>query len=446
MKLSEKFGKTDNLTKENTIFKIKKSSKKSARSSKIGTKRVLYDISRQNTTDLPKNNDEGLVVQRKVFHRKKNTKKPNRLLVFASKFGKTKIEVMGENAHKSLCYLSNVATLTQIEKDEQKITFFVESKHCDKIVAILRKLCYDYKIIEIIGAVPNFARTLIRAGIVVGICASIAGMAVYPSFITKVSVEGDNVAQIESVLNSYGVKEGAFVPKINVKELESVLLKLDGVAFASVRRNGAHVEVCIKKELEKDNLVTIKGQPIVSSKRATVTRVIARGGTAVVKYGDVVDVGDLIIEPYVTMGDDKIEVVADGEAYGKVYYKKSRFFADEYVVTTLGETKTITKISMFGKTPKTPNSPYEVYQLETSVQGFGFLLPIEMHRFEFKQLIATKKANTLTEDEMKSAVYASVLDEFTTPTTVLNAYWEIEKTIGGVKVSVTVEVEEKITV
>lgn len=67
------------------------------------------------------------------------------------------------------------------------------------------------------------------------------------------------------------------------------------------------------------------GKGVTASKRAVVTRVIAESGTAVKKYGDVVDVGDTLIEGYIEYGDSKIPVEARGYAFGKVYLKRTRF-------------------------------------------------------------------------------------------------------------------------
>ncbi len=445
MKLNKKSEKTDNLTCENKKYTINKAGLKLSKEGGKSHHKEDKNKKVENKEELIVNKGDDIVVKRQVLRRKKKPKKPNRLLVFAQKHGKTKIEIRGQNAHRVLTNLSCVTPLTHVESLDGKVTFFVNSKHCDKIVAILHKLCYDYKIIEIIGAVPSFARTLVRIGAIAGMIVCTCALGMYPCFITKVSVSGDFNAQVDGVLESYGVYEGRFAPSLDTQRMEDSLLSLDGVAFASVRRQGAHVEVYVKSELPNDSFVDVKSKPIVSKKRATVTRVIVRGGTALVKYGDVVQEGDTIVDGYVTYGDDKIDAVADGEAYGRVYYQKTLFFANEYFERTYGETKTVTRLSMFGKSPTPPTSPFEVYECATSVQKLGFLLPIEIHRYEFRQLTVTKKQNTLDEDAMKNKVYASVLEEFETATVVENVYWQIEKETDGTRVSVTVQAEEKIT-
>ncbi len=437
--------KNDNLNNANGKIDRRKGEKKNKKiTSKISFAKSKSQSEQEGQEELQVSKDN-LIVEKQVARHKKRRKKPNRILKFASKFGMSKIEVKGENAHRVLINLSSVAHLEKIEKYNDKICFLVSSKHCDKIVAILRKLCYDYKIIEIIGAVPSFARTLIRVGITLGLVACIVALGVYPHFVTKISIVASDTSQIESVLKDYGVEIGAFLPKLDTTAIQNSLLQLDGIAFGQVTKNGAHVEVYVKQELPNENLVDVKSQPVVSKKRATITRVIVRGGTAVVKYGDVVEAGDSIVEGYVCYGDDMIDTPASGEAYGRVYYQKSMFFADEYFEKTYTQTTVKTVISFFGKTPKTPKSPYDTYECATSVEKYAFLLPFEIYRYEFRQLVVTKKQNDLNEDAMKKKVYASVLEELENPATIESVYWDIQRLDDGTRVSVTVQAEEKIT-
>ena len=83
----------------------------------------------------------------KLYARKK--KYADRLSKIEGKLGKTQIEVRGVNAQKALTSISKISKVEKVESTKEYTRFFVESKQCHKIIALLQNLCYDYKIINI---------------------------------------------------------------------------------------------------------------------------------------------------------------------------------------------------------------------------------------------------------------------------------------------------------
>ncbi|MDE5601245.1 MAG: sporulation protein YqfD [Clostridia bacterium] len=296
-----------------------------------------------------------------------------RIRKIAAMRGDTVLFVKGKNGVRVLGALSKICAVRNVAILSDGIRFEVPSKHRSEIIALLNNLCYDYKVLKNIGALPFAINTLARLGFAVGIIVVVVGIAIFSQFITRVSVSavdgvyGQNIdsalnTQILGILSSYGAKEGKWLPRIDCDSVEKELLALDGVAYASVQRRRTHIEVQIKRELQKDYLVEVVGSTVKARKVAVVTRVIVEGGTSVVEYGDVVRVGDTLIDGYVTYGDEKLSVEAKGLAYGKVYHKKTVFFSDIITSREVTNVKRVTKLSMFGKTPKTPSSPFEKYE------------------------------------------------------------------------------------
>ena len=382
----------------------------------------------------------------KLYARRK--KYADRLSKIEGKLGKTQIEVRGVNAQKALTAISKISKVEKVESTKEYTRFFVESKQCHKIIALLQNLCYDYKIINIGGVSPAIFRSLTRAGLIVGIVLVAVAVWIYSSFVTRVSVRGEGAsdyalnAEISGILKEYGLKEGARLKSLDKSALEKAIMSLDGVAFASVSANGTHVNVLYKTALKKEGFVQGNGKGVIASKRAVVTRVIAESGTAVKKYGDVVDVGDTLIEGYIEYGDSKIPVEARGYAFGKVYLKRTRFFANVESVEEVVSIKKYTRYGMFGKTPKTPKSPFERYRLKTSVSDFSYLIPLKIYSYEFEEIRKVERKNTLDDEQMKRAVYSDVVASLSESATVLDAYYEITKTEDGAYVTVTLEAEE----
>lgn len=426
----------------------------------------------------PKNNrldaqNDGLVVERRVDKKpsKEPRKKQERQRVelphlsldytkkaraFARRFGRTAFFVSGKNGARVLGALSKVCSVKNVAFASDGVTFDIPSKHRGQIIALLNNLCYDYKIIGVKGTLPLAVSAVTRLGFAAGLIAVLTAVCIFPQFVTRVSVRTadgsyeqtiDSAlnASIESILTSHGVRTGRWLPKLDIDSVEKSLLALDGVSYASVQRHGTHIDVRIKQEQPNDYLVEVYGSEVKSKKVAVVTRVIVEGGTAAVKYGDVVKVGDTLIDGYTMFGDDKLEVEAKGIVYGKVYYKKTVFFADTYTERVYGATKSVTKLSMFGKTPKLPKSPFEKYELETSVDNLGFLLPFKIYTYRFRELAEIERQNELTVDEMYAQIYSQIVAGFEEPIRVLDRYESVREADGGKYVTVTVEAEERIS-
>jgi len=432
---------------------------------------------RRKSTELDIENDnlsDGLVVERRTGKAAKNKggrqseKKSaapsfsqsfgytRRMRNISSSFGFTGILVKGRNGVKALGALSKICRVKNVAISDDGVSFEVPSKHRGEIIALLDKLCYDYKIIRVSGAIPFAINLLARLGFAAGAICVIIGLGIYPRFVTSINVSmadgayGQTVdnalnAKILGILSEYGAKEGNWLQALDCGGVEKRLLALEGISYASVQRKGTHIEVAVRRELSNDYLVEISGSAVVSKKTAVVTRVIVEGGTAAVSYGDVVRPGDSLIDGYVLYGDEKLDVEARGLVYGKVYHKKTVFFSDVLSVTEVTAVKRITKLSMFGIVPKTPNSPFEHYELETSVSNLGFMLPFSIYTYEFREVKITERPNELTEEEMKASVYSDIVSEFREPLKVLDVYYDTAHADGGVYVTVTVEAEEIIS-
>ena len=399
------------------------------------------EISQKNVAD--ENIEKEAVKPRKMIE--------NPLLKYAKRVGKTKILVKGANAVRAVSAISKTYKVEGVCVLKEGVAFLVSSKHCDKIIALLSNLCYDYKIVNSQGALVRVMHALARVGVVAGLVGVICVFAIYPSFITGIRVQsvGDYAiedklnSQICDILSSYGVENGKRAVGVDWQQVQTDILKLDGVAFASVEKNGTHIVVKVKPKMRED-ILDISGSAVKARKRAVVSRIVVESGTAVKKYGDVVDAGDVIIDGYIEYGDEKIPVQASGYAYGRVYYEKEIFFPDTVIERTYGAQKTITKLSMFGKIPSKPKSPFEVYECQISVESFGFLLPFEVYTYTFRSFTTNERQNGLSDEEMTKAVYSNIVEEFQEETRVLDVISTLNRAEGGVYVKVVVEAEELI--
>lgn len=359
-------------------------------------------------------------------------------------FTRTVFRTDGLNRARLLTRLAEVATLKVLRSDSEELRFSVSSADKSKVVAILNSLCYDYIIIKEEGPFFSLLSCLRRAGIVAGIVCSVAALAVYPHLVTSVEATGEWNDGVSRILTENGISVGKLVWEFDGDEVERQLLELDGVAFASVSKRGTRVYVDVRTELDGEDFVDIGTQPVKATVRATVTRTVVFSGSALVEYGDVVNVGDELIGAYVTVGEEKVACPADGEVYGKTYRTHTKFFPDTENVAVRGRTKSYTRLSFFGKVPSAPASPFADYVLETSVWRNDFLLGYTKYTFTFHELTFVERQNTRTDDQMSAETYSELVATMPAGVNVLNRSFQVRKENGGTYVTVTVEAEERI--
>lgn len=232
---------------------------------------------------------------------------------------RVKIEVYGLNHARLIDKLRLAANLSEVRLWQKKFSFVVDSKDKQKILAILNQLCYNYKIIEESGF-SNFLKTLFnRYGILIGMFITVIFIILGSGIVLKVDVnEPEYKKQVEKILASQNMKVFTFQYDNDFQKIESKLLKMKGVSFAKVEKNGAVLNVFLKKELPPPKYVFLEGKPVVSNKKAVITRIVVLSGTAAVQYGDVVKPGDVLIEGKQLIGEEEVEVVPNGEVFGKV--------------------------------------------------------------------------------------------------------------------------------
>ena len=91
-------------------------------------------------------------------------KKPNKLVEFRSRAGRTALKVSGENCERAISAVMKICRVEDVKRSVDGCTFRVKSKHLGKIIALLDNLCYDYKIIDNSGIAPYALSVVMRPG------------------------------------------------------------------------------------------------------------------------------------------------------------------------------------------------------------------------------------------------------------------------------------------
>jgi len=144
------------------------------------------------------------------------------------------------------------------------------------------------------------------------------------------TVSGDRVKDIAA---SNGLRTGVFKNDVNVKEIESqILLNMPEVAWVGVKVNGtrALIEI-VEKTLPR--IADKAPADIVAAKDGVITEIIAIAGQAVVKKGDTVSKGDILVRGVNSpppQSDGQNTVQGAGELIRANGIIKARIWYDSY--------------------------------------------------------------------------------------------------------------------
>ena len=307
-------------------------------------------------------------------------------------FGFLKVRFYGEFKERilSLCALNGI-TLWNTRNTENGIECYISVPDF-KYIRKLHPKGVRVHIIKKTGLPFITKRYKKRSGILVGAILFFAILKLMSSYIWIIDVAGNYTVSDKEVISaceSIGIREGikknSIYPKI---EREKLLLKLDKVAWASLNIEGSRLTVNISERKE-----TYENK-VYSNLKATTDGIITKmdivSGTSVVKVGQAVKKGDLLVSGIVETADLTRFVNSKGTvlAETKLQIKIEEKYSQKIKIPT-GKVKQKYVLEVFKlKFPlylSRENKNYISAKKSETVKLFGQNLPVKIHkkRFEF---------------------------------------------------------------
>ncbi|WP_040195025.1 sporulation protein YqfD [Clostridium culturomicium] len=167
-----------------------------------------------------------------------------------------------------------------------------------------------------------------RKFLVAGIAAFFFVLYYLSTFIWKVDIITERYlapVEVRNMLKEYGIDVTKKKTSINVVEVEKALVRdFDEIMWIKVRIEGSKLSVEIKERQEPPK---IKEKPdytgnIVARKNGIVNRINTISGTPVVKPGQVVNAGDILIQGQEGKETMEFQVMAEGKVPSTVFYEE----------------------------------------------------------------------------------------------------------------------------
>ena len=181
------------------------------------------------------------------------------------------------------------------------------------------------------------------------------------SFLWIVDINGNESitkAEVLDALGEAGIKKGVYMKNINTdKAVNSLRIKLDRLAWVGIEKSGSKLIVSVKERtlgppvVDKDTPVNL-----VATKDGIIRKLIVASGNTVVKLGDTVSKGDLLVSGlFSTETGESRYVHSKGRVFARTFYEKREN------LSLFKEEKTYTGNEISKKSIKIWNFPINLY-------------------------------------------------------------------------------------
>ena len=235
---------------------------------------------------------------------------------------KCRFSISGLNAERKFNALikGNIQVLNVV-RQEKTIFFEVASKHKRAVQNFLKQNNCNFNC-EYIGLALVLDRLKFKFGLMCGVALFIALLIFSSSVVMQVRITGNkNITnqQIMQVLYQNGVHLCGAKTNYDVEQIGNIIVdNFTEISFSSVIIRGNALVISVKENPaeKKPKYTTLK-----ANCSGVITGLKIRRGTSLVKVGDVVQAGQIIVEPYEVLHGERVLVEPDAEVFATSYIK-----------------------------------------------------------------------------------------------------------------------------
>lgn len=277
-------------------------------------------------------------------------------------------------------------------------------------------------------------------------------------FIWNIDIEGTQNISKEEIIKlaeSEGLAIGKLKNSIDIKQvINKIRLERDDIAWIGIDIEGTNAIIKVVEADEKPEIINEEDYcNIVANKDAMITKVTARNGTPMVKEGDVVKKGDILVAGWLEgKYTGKQYVHSQGEIQAKVWYEvieKVNLKEVKKVETGNQENRYSLKINNFQINLNKSIPKFEKYDtIETSKKlklFSNFYLPIELITYNYAEyqeeniVHSIEEAKNIAVDRGKEKLENELKDK-----EILDTQIKVKSEKDYIEVELIYEVEETI--
>ena len=333
-------------------------------------------------------------------------------IIFSYILGFLKISVKGYYIERfiNICKNNKITIWNLKRKDNIELNLNVRKKEFKEICKIAKKTGCKVKIKNKKGIPFLLHRYKKRKIFLIFLIFIILLIGLSSCFVWNVEIEEENGYELENIredIEKAGLKSGVFKGKINTKEIiNKIRLERKDIAWMGIELKGTNAIVKLVKSDEKPEIINEDEYcNIISDKEGIITKISVQNGTANVKVGDTVNIGDVLVNGWIEgkfTGIRYVHSLAEIEA--KVWYTESikiPYNATETKYTENEEEKYGIKFNNFQINFTKKYSKFKIYdtiETENKIKLFSdFYLPISIVKTTYKEQEKVEKTYTVEE-------------------------------------------------
>lgn len=315
----------------------------------------------------------------------------------------------------NICKHNNVE-FSDVIRDKTGVFATISYKKWRQIEKLQDKCQVSCSIVTETGMYPFVKKYKKRIAFLISLLVC-AGIIFYSSlFIWHIDVEGTSVYTEEEIVTYMSenlVPIGTRRADISIVDLEKALrMQYDKIAWITCEVIGTRLVVRFVETVEKEEIKTYDTPcNIVAVKDGMVVDLLAKSGTKLVKPGDEVKKGDILITGVVNIYNEYEELIetnyvaADGIVYGQTKYQYQQTFPLDYTEKQQGKQKKTGISVQLGTNVKTlyqPKSMEDYEQVSTTHTfhiGNAYYLPLSVMVTRYYK--PEYKTKTYTEEEAR---------------------------------------------
>lgn len=328
----------------------------------------------------------------------------------------------------------------------KQIEITIKAEKFKKIIPFLKE--YRFKVIKNYGLSYLKSFSIMHLGVVVGVILFFIALFFNSNFLSKIYIYGNERIEnneIISFLNTKNIKTNTFFTSYEFDKLETELENnFTDISFCSIIKKGTNLIINIKEKLYADEILETSN--LISQFNGQIISIDCKQGTPLVKNGDSVKVGDILIAGYIENNGINVNCKAIGEIKMKVWYTSSfEFFNEKIEKVRTGRIFTNSYYKIFNnkfkiKEYKNTFGNYEKETFETYLFK-NIILPIKIYKEKFYEIQENLVKNDFSseKDAIIDKTMNNALSLVPNNLEVVNSFTEISDTETGKIVTSYVE-------
>lgn len=349
----------------------------------------------------------------------------------------------------NLLWKNNISVKKISKRNITTMSMEVKLTDFDNIKILAQKSNTKIKITGRIGLSFYIVNMKKRTALFCGLFLFLGVLYYLSTFIWGIDIQSEKIVppyEVRQQLSAMGIKSGINKKMVNVTSVEENLIKVnDNISWARVRIDGSRLKVRIIERLDPPSVIKDETPcNIIAKNDGVISRVYTSAGTPIVKNGDIVTKGQLLVKGEQGKEGNVYPVHAAGEVIAKTFYEKTKTvpLVETKRIRT-GESFTNYYIEINNKKIYFKNSVKNYDNYDKIISNIGFFKKETYYKVkEENNSVDIKKVIKDSEDEL----YNDIIKDLPKNVKIIDRKTETAELTDSCNIRVWVTVEEDIAV